>query len=107
MSHQSSRAPWEEALVARPNPGPHDNEKNCVKVHGDTRKGRRHGICGMLGGLARGHDGSPPVERDFLTRAWDRMTRWDLLVGCDMAMITSNKPSAFPLCPAQKRDGVL
>ena len=65
VSNQSSRAPWEEALVARPNPGPHDNEKSCVKVQGDTGKRRRHGICGMPGmGVSQGDTMRVPVWRE-------------------------------------------
>ena len=61
-----SHALWEEALAAPPNPGPHDNKESCGKVQGDTGKGRRHGICALPWGLARVHNGSPPVEREFI-----------------------------------------
>ena len=43
---------------------------NLINTHTHTQYGKvqesvgegRHGVCGMPGGLARRHDGGPPVE---------------------------------------------
>ena len=55
------RTPWEKAPARSPNPGEYANEKRYGKVQVNAGEGR-HGICGMPGGLARTHDGGPPVE---------------------------------------------
>ena len=55
------RTLWEEAPSRSPNPRKYHNEESYGKVQGSVGEGR-HGICGMPGGLARRHDGGPPVE---------------------------------------------
>ena len=65
MSNQNSRAPSTHTVgrssARSPNPGNCAIEKSYGKVEGSAGE-RRHGICGMPGGLARRHDGGPPVE---------------------------------------------
>ena len=51
------RTPWEEAPARSSNPGKYGPIKRAM---GEGR----HGICGMLGGLTRRHDGGP-VEGDL------------------------------------------
>ena len=55
------RTPWEDAPARSPNPRKYDNGESYGKVQGSAGEGR-HGICGMPEGLARIHDGGPPVE---------------------------------------------
>ena len=55
------RTPWEEAPTRSPNPRKYDNEESYGKVQGSAIE-ERHDICRMPGGLARRHDGGPPVE---------------------------------------------
>ena len=98
------RAPWENAPARSPNPGKCGNEQSYGKIQGNARGGR-HGICGMPGGLARRHDGGPPVEGK--AGAWGRTTRRNLLVGCVMAIISREKPPASTPYLAQRRDGAL
>jgi hypothetical protein len=55
------RTTWGEAPAKSRNPGKCANETSYGKVQGSAEEGR-HGICEMPGGLARRHDGGPPVE---------------------------------------------
>ena len=59
------RTPWEEAPALSPNPGKYGNEESSGEVQGGVVEGR-HGIGGKPGGLARRHDGGPPVEGDLV-----------------------------------------
>ena len=56
-------APWEEDPARSPKRGKYGNKDSYGKFHGNAGEGC-HGICGMPGGLARRHDGGPPVEGD-------------------------------------------
>ena len=63
------RASWKEAPAGPPKPGQQDNDKRYGKVQGSVGE-ERHGICGMPAGLARRHNGGPPVEGDLGREPW-------------------------------------
>ena len=69
MSNQRSRAPSTrtvgEAPARSPKRGKYGNKESYSKVQGGAG-GWRHGICGMLGDLAKRHDGGPLVEVDLM-----------------------------------------
>ena len=56
-----SRTLWEEAPAKSPNPRKYGIEESYGKVQESAGEGRQD-ICGMPGGLAKRHDGEPPVE---------------------------------------------
>ena len=58
------RPPWVEDPARSPNPGKCANEESYGKIQENVGKGR-HGICGIPWGVARRHDGGPPVEGDL------------------------------------------
>ena len=58
------RTPWEEAYARSPTPRKYDKDESYGKVRRSAGEGR-HGTYGMPRGLARRHDGGPPVEANL------------------------------------------
>ena len=82
MSNESSRTPSTctagRSFCKISKPSKYGKKERYGKIQGSAGE-RHHGVGGMPGGLARRHDGGPPVEGDLRQEprvAWPGGTCW-------------------------------